>query len=70
MKVIARPGESIDNLIRRFHGTLLHDGFYEELDEMKKNYYQKPSEIRHLKEQARLRKIREANRKYKKPYDQ
>lgn len=62
MKVIARPGETAESIIRRFTRVMMQDDILSELKE--KEYYKKPSEIRYQKELTRLKKIKEANKKH------
>lgn len=62
MKVTARPYETTDQLIRRFKWKMDQDDILLELKE--KEYYRKPSEIRYRASIERLKKIKQANRKY------
>ncbi len=61
MKVIAKPYETTDQLIRRFKLKMEQDDILSELKE--KEYYKKPSEIRYRKEIELIKKIKEANKK-------
>lgn len=56
IKVIARPGEPIDSLIKRFTSVVLKSGILK--DYLEKMYYIKPSELKRKKRYARIVKNR------------
>jgi len=55
IKVVAQPGESADSVIRKFSKKVFFEGIL--LDLKKKEFYQKPSERRKEKKEAKERKI-------------
>ena len=57
--VKAAPGDTSDSLIRKFSKKVISEGILQELK--KKEFYQKPSELR--KEKAKLLKRRKFTRK-------
>jgi small subunit ribosomal protein S21 len=52
-KVIARPNESIDSLLKRFNSAVLADGVLKELKE--RSRYEKPSVKKRRKRLERLK---------------
>jgi len=50
-----RPGESIDRVLRRFKRKLKDEGVMDEIK--KREYYEKPSELRKKRENAAKRRI-------------
>jgi small subunit ribosomal protein S21 len=52
-KVIARPNESIDSLLKRFNSAVLADGVLKELKE--RSRYEKPSVKKRRKKLERLK---------------
>ena len=55
IKIVAQPGESADSVIRKFSKKVFFEGIL--LDLKKKEFYQKPSERRKEKKEAKERKI-------------
>jgi small subunit ribosomal protein S21 len=55
-KVELRPGESQDNLVRRFSKTVIKDGILKEVK--KKRYFVSKSEKRRIAERKSTRRIR------------
>jgi small subunit ribosomal protein S21 len=58
--VKAQPGDSSDSLIRKFTRKVLSEGILQELK--KREFYQKPAEVRKEKKRELLRRIRHPNR--------
>ncbi len=59
--VKAQPGDTSDSLIRKFSKKVLAEGILQELK--KKEFYQKPAEIRKEKK-LMLKRRKYSNRKY------
>lgn len=55
-----RPGESIDKVLRRFKRKLKDEGVIDEIK--KREYYEKPSELRKKRENAAKRRTRRQQR--------
>lgn len=73
--VIVRDGEHLESALRRFKKACENDGILQELK--RREYYQKPSQIRHAKKMERKRNIvklneksEETDQKYDKVFDQ
>jgi len=58
--VKAQPGDSSDSLIRKFSRKVLTEGVLQDLK--KREFYQKPSQIKKDKNKELSRKIRHANK--------
>ena len=58
--VKAQPGESSDSLIRKFTRKVLSEGILQDLK--KREFYQKPAEIRKEKNKELKRRLRHPNR--------
>lgn len=58
--VIVRKGETIEEALRRFKKMVDHDGILKEV--RKREFYQKPSELRREKERNRLKAIRKGQK--------
>lgn len=54
--VKAQPGDSSDALIRKFTRKVLSEGILQDLK--KREYYQKPAEVRKIKNRELSRKLR------------
>ena len=61
-KVVAKEGESVEVLIRKFNKKVLSDGILNELK--KREYYEKPSVIRKRVKAEKARKIKHRDRDY------
>ncbi|MEM2174281.1 MAG: 30S ribosomal protein S21 [Candidatus Micrarchaeia archaeon] len=61
VKVIAKPNESIDSLIRRFTIKVFQSGILR--DYLRKQYYLKPSELKRKKRYFRVIKRQEGKHK-------
>lgn len=57
VKVVAQPGESPDSLIRKFSKKVLNEGIL--LDLKKREFYQKPSQVRQEEKKERAAKRRQ-----------
>lgn len=55
IKVVAQPGEPADSVIRKFSKKVFFEGIL--MDLKKKEFYQKPSQRRKEKKEAKERKI-------------
>lgn len=58
--VKAQPGDTPDSLIRKFTRKVLSEGILQDLK--KREFYQKPAEIRKEKNRELARRIRHPNR--------
>ena len=58
--VKAQPGDTSDSLIRKFTRKVLSEGILQDLK--KREFYQKPAEVRKEKKQELARKIRHGNK--------
>jgi len=58
--VKAQPGDSSDSLIRKFTRKVLNEGILQDLK--KREFYQKPAEVRKLKKRELARRLRHPNR--------
>lgn len=58
VKVVARPGESVERLIQRFKRICNKEGILKELK--RRQYYEKPSERRRRKSKERVKNIHKA----------
>lgn len=58
--VIVRKGETIEEALRRFKKMVDHDGILKEV--RKREFYQKPSELRRERERNRLKAIRKGQK--------
>jgi small subunit ribosomal protein S21 len=54
--VKVKPGEDIENALRRFRKKCEKEGLFNEIK--RRSYYEKPSEIRHRKKLSAIRKNR------------
>lgn len=61
MKVIARPGESAESLIRRFRFAVERDGILQEVQA--RRYFQKPSVVKQNNLRELRNKLRQNNRR-------
>lgn len=59
--VKAQPGDSSDSLIRKFTRKVLNEGILQDLK--KREFYQKPAEVRKEKKYELRRRIRRGNRR-------
>ena len=59
--VRVRRGEDIDSALRRFRKKCEKEGLFNEI--RRRSYYEKPSEIKHRKKLATLRKMRKKKKK-------
>jgi small subunit ribosomal protein S21 len=59
--VTVRRGEDIDSALRRFRKKCEKEGLFNEI--RRRSYYEKPSEIKHRKKLAALRKARKKTKK-------
>jgi len=60
--VKAQPGDSSDSLIRKFTRKVLSEGILQDLK--KREFYQKPAEVRKEKKRELVRRLRHPNRTY------
>lgn len=60
--VKAQPGDSSDSLIRKFTRKVLLEGVLQDLK--KREFYQKPAEVRKEKKQELARRLRHPRRAY------
>ena len=60
--VKAQPGDSSDSLIRKFTRKVLSEGLLQDLK--KREFYQKPAEVRKEKKRELVRRLRHPNRAY------
>jgi len=58
--VKAQPGETSDSLIRKFTRKVLSEGILQDLK--KREFYQKPAEVRKEKKKELKRRLRHPNR--------
>lgn len=58
--VKAQPGDTSDSLIRKFTRKVLSEGILQDLK--KREFYQKPAELRKEKKKEIARKIKHGNR--------
>lgn len=58
--VKAQPGDTSDSLIRKFTRKVLSEGILQDLK--KKEFYQKPAEVRKEKKRELERRLRHPNR--------
>lgn len=58
--VKAQPGDTSDTLIRKFTRKVLSEGILQDLK--KREFYQKPAEVRKEKKREIERRIRQGNR--------
>jgi small subunit ribosomal protein S21 len=58
--VKAQPGDSSDSLIRKFTRKVLAEGILQDLK--KREFYQKPAEVRKEKKRELARRLRHPNR--------
>ncbi|OGG01897.1 30S ribosomal protein S21 [Candidatus Gottesmanbacteria bacterium RBG_16_52_11] len=58
--VKAQPGDTSDSLIRKFTRKVLTEGILQDLK--KREFYQKPAEVRKEKKKELVRKFRHSNR--------
>jgi small subunit ribosomal protein S21 len=58
--VKAQPGDTSDSLIRKFTRKVLSEGILQDLK--KREFYQKPAEVRKEKKRELERKIRHGNK--------
>ena len=61
--VKAKPGDTSDTLIRKFSRKVISEGVLQDL--RKREFYQKPAEVRKERKQEVARKIRRATKKSK-----
>jgi small subunit ribosomal protein S21 len=54
--VKVKPGEDIENALRRFRKKCEKEGLFNEIK--RRSYYEKPSEVKHRKKLAAIRKNR------------
>ncbi|MCK4977882.1 MAG: 30S ribosomal protein S21 [Anaerolineales bacterium] len=59
--VRVRRGEDIDSALRRFRKKCEKEGLFNEI--RRRSYYEKPSEVKHRKKLAALRKMRKKKNK-------
>ncbi len=59
--VKAQPGDTSDSLIRKFTRKVLSEGVLQDLK--KKEYYQKPAEVRKEKKRELARRLRHPGRR-------
>lgn len=59
--VKAQPGDTSDSLIRKFTRKVLAEGILQDLK--KREFYQKPAEVRKEKKRELLRRMRHPNRR-------
>ncbi len=59
--VKAQPGDTSDSLIRKFTRKVLNEGILQDLK--KREFYQKPAEVRKEKKYELRRRIRRGNRR-------
>jgi len=60
--VKAQPGDSSDSLIRKFTRKVISEGILQDLK--KREFYQKPAEVRKEKKRELARRLRHPNRTY------
>lgn len=60
--VKAQPGDTSDSLIRKFTRKVLTEGILQDLK--KREFYQKPAEVRKEKKRELARRIRNPRRNY------
>ncbi|MEK7592843.1 MAG: 30S ribosomal protein S21 [Patescibacteria group bacterium] len=60
--VKAQPGDTADTLIRKFTRKVLTEGILQDLK--KREFYQKPAEIRKEQNKELKKRIRHANKSY------
>ncbi len=60
-KIKVRNGESLEQALRRFNREVLKSGILQELKDRER--YQKPSEIKRLKNKEKARKVAYENRR-------
>ena len=58
--VKAQPGDTSDSLIRKFSRKVLAEGILQDL--RKREFYQKPAEVRKEKKKELSRRLRHSNR--------
>lgn len=58
--VKAQPGDTSDALIRKFTRKVLNEGILQDLK--KREFYQKPAEVRKEKKKELVRRLRHPNR--------